>query len=422
MKRFINGGLFLFFFLMLVLPASFQIQRGVILLGLLIFSLRGNALKKFRIYKPILYITLINVLFSFLFFVNGYINNNPGATVVTTVFIFWPILYLYFIGFNTKISQLFPLLKTIFYGGIASACFIMVMIFWMLGFVPLNLTFLAKAQDFSVYWDNGSSEINSVNLATVMYVLIFSISYLMFPKSYIYKNIISKKIVVFTAIVSFIIILLSARRAVWLAVAISPIIIYIIYRLSNIKLKITRYVLPGIALTFVVTLSAILFSMDSESFVNEFFSSFEFDNPASESNYLRLEQYNALIDGWKQSPVIGAGLGAAASGSVRDVLAPWAYELSYLALLFHTGIIGLLIYSLSVLWIVYKSVRLSRINKLNAIMLLPQITSLIAFLLINASNPYLGKFDYLWTIFLPVTTINAIMISSKESLENVNNA
>ncbi|PWS28189.1 hypothetical protein DHW03_11610 [Pedobacter yonginense] len=420
MKKFINGGLFLFFFLMLVLPASFQVPRGVILLGLLLFSLRDYALKRFKIYTPILNISIINVGCSVLFFFNGYANQNPGAVAVTTVFIFWPILYLYFIGFNVEKEQIYPLLKCLFYGGITSMIFIAALILWTLGFIPFDLSLIAKAQDFSVYWGD-SVEINAINLATIMYVLVFSLSFLIFPKDYNYKKIVSKKVVVFTLLLAFIIVLLSARRGFWVVAIVAPVYIYIVYRLAGVKIRLKKYIIPIFAFLMLGLLSLTIFSLNNENFITEFSSSFEFDNPQVESNYLRLEQYNALVKGWEKSPIIGVGLGGAAEGSVRDTESPWAYELSYLALLFHTGIIGVLVYSMSVLWIIYKAIKLARMNKLYATILLPQITALIAFLLINASNPYLGKFDYLWTIFLPIASINAIMISSTKTPEKINN-
>jgi hypothetical protein len=46
-------------------------------------------------------------------------------------------------------------------------------------------------------------------------------------------------------------------------------------------------------------------------------------------------------------------------------------------------------------------------------LLVPQLVELRCFLIINASNPYLKKFDYLWTIFLTITSINVISLNSR---------
>jgi len=54
-------------------------------------------------------------------------------------------------------------------------------------------------------------------------------------------------------------------------------------------------------------------------------------------------QLAALTDGWRAHPVFGAGLGAVAR-VIRSDSQPWAYELSYNALLFQTGLVGLALY------------------------------------------------------------------------------
>jgi O-antigen ligase len=110
---------------------------------------------------------------------------------------------------------------------------------------------------------------------------------------------------------------------------------------------------------------------------------------------------------WSDSPWIGQGLGASASSVTRSEEQPWAYELSYVALLFQTGLLGVIIYSSAVLWIFYKGIRLVRVRPDAGQVILPLLAGLAGFLLANATNPYLSKFDYLWTIFLPVAAINA---------------
>jgi hypothetical protein len=70
-------------------------------------------------------------------------------------------------------------------------------------------------------------------------------------------------------------------------------------------------------------------------------------------------------------------------------------------------LLGVIVYSSAVLWIFYKGIKLVRLRPDAAQVILPLLAGLAGFLLVNASNPYLSKFDYLWTIFLPVGAINA---------------
>jgi O-antigen ligase len=210
--------------------------------------------------------------------------------------------------------------------------------------------------------------------------------------------------------------LVSGRRAFWLVCLLCPIFITVFLKLSKIKVKFSSYLAPSVFMALVITVAFSVFSLNTELITDRIESSFAFNDPTAESNYLRKEQFDALVNGWKESPLLGAGLGASAKGSVRDNDAPWAYELSYWALLFQTGIVGFLIYTASIIWMIVKSISIIRKNKDASFMLAPQMVSLVCFLIINASNPYLAKFDYLWTIFFPIATLNAYLIKEKDEI------
>lgn len=413
----------IFFFLMLVLPASFQEPRGILLVLILFFSLGLNSIYELRYSKVLLLIALINLIFSFLFILNGLIRSAPGAISVSTVYIIWPILYMYFIGYSVKISNLVPILNTIIYGGLGSAALIILFIYTTVIGFPIDITYLLKSQDFTVYWGAGAFELNSMNLATVMYAFVFALTFLLMPSKF--KNLgLSKNLIRITFIVCLILIFISARRAFWLLCLISPVIILTLFKLVGINIKLKRFIIPILIFFSITSISIVYLTIDNDRLISEFNSSFEFDNPDADSNYLRKEQYSALINGWKENMFIGNGLGAHAQGSTRDPNATWAYELSYVALLFHTGIVGVIIYTGSVFWIFFESIMICRKNKYYVSYILPQLAAMICFLIANASNPYLGKFDYLWTIFLPIAIINAIKIdkTGDNSIDFINNA
>jgi hypothetical protein len=400
----------IFFFLMLVLPASFQVPRGALLVLILFFSIGINPIYSLRYYKPLMYIGLIDILFSILFTLNGLSRSTPGAIPVSTVYILWPILYLYFIGLSVKKANIIPISKTIIYGGLGSASLICLFIynnFW--GF-PIDISYLVKSQDFGIFWDAGAAQLNSMNLATILYTFVFALTILSIPVEYNVFNV-SKPLIVFTLIVCLVLIFISQRRAFWMVCLISPMIILLLFKLIGFNLRLRKFIVLGLFF-FLIISTIVLLTFDKEKLVSSFNSSFEFDNPNAESNYLRKEQFEALIKGWYDNKLIGNGLGAHAQGSIRDVSATWNYELSYIALLFQTGLVGIFVYTSSIFWIIYESVLICRRNKYYASYLVPQLVGLICFLIANASNPYLNKFDYLWTIFLPLASINALKIDS----------
>ena len=114
----------------------------------------------------------------------------------------------------------------------------------------------------------------------------------------------------------------------------------------------------------------------------------------------RRNQYLALLQEWMATPFIGTGFGGVAAYT-RSVEQPWSYELSYMALLFHTGILGFLLYGASVCWIYVKSILIIRSSDKIGLLLAPVLVGTTSFLIANATNPYLEKYDYLWVLFLP---------------------
>lgn len=419
-NRLVRFSLNLFFLLMLVLPASFQAFRGVYLGIMLLFSLRFGLTKVLSYDKETIYIGSINIITSIIFIFIGLLLSAPGALNVSTVYVIWPILYFYFIGYNNKLRDILPYMSMILYGSLLSSLFISLFILGTFIGLPGIITSIAKAQDFSVGFYDGFIELNSMNLATVMYSFAFCLTILLLPKKFNYFGAGKMKFInMLCIIVSIVMILISARRAFWMVCLICPLIIILLFKISGIRIKLMKYIMPFIGVAFLGVISFSVLALDLTTINTEFDSIFEFDNPDAESNYLRKEQYEALRDGWLESPIFGKGLGAAADKSVRDEAAPWAYELSYMALIFQTGIIGIVIYSGSIIWIFYKSIKIIKVkDPLTVFLLAPQIVALSCFLIVNASNPYLAKFDYLWVVFLPIATINAIsLIPKKGSLE-----
>ncbi len=409
--------LLLFFIFSLVIPSSFQLERGIFLAIFIFASIYSFNFSKLLYNKSILTLFIINIAAGFLFILVGIFNNSPGVFNVSTVYFVWPILFLYFIGFfrNTKMSS--SLTNAVLIGGVLSALLIINNILNTFGYFSLRNDIIYEALGFSVFWEGGFTKISSSNLVTVFCVYVLSLSILILPKSI--RSLVYPKtnFIVLTLVLCAVLIFLSGRRAFWVVGILSPVITVILYSLSKIKVNIKRYIFyVAIIIVIAIFLFAYL-AFDNDRFIQEFSSIFVFDDPGAESNLMRKEQYDALIDGWLKSPFWGLGLGNVAPGSIRDPLAPWNYELSYIALLFQTGIIGLIIYTSSIFWIIFKSIQIARNSSYNAAILLPFICTLISFLLANATNPYLAKFDYLWVIFIPVGIMNGMLLMKKKEFD-----
>jgi len=201
----------------------------------------------------------------------------------------------------------------------------------------------------------------------------------------------------------------SGRRAFWLVMMLTPFILLPFLQFSSCRLKSSRLFYRAfksvVIAVLVIAGVVVTLGLDPASMTKEFISAFQGQEASSGARYL---QAASLWEAFTDSPLIGQGLGSAVD-VVRSHTMSWAYELSYLALLMNVGLIGFLIYAGAVVWIALKGICLSRKNVEFAKLFIPLMTSLCAFLVMNATNPYLGKFDYLWVIFLPIALINAYL-------------
>ncbi len=97
---------------------------------------------------------------------------------------------------------------------------------------------------------------------------------------------------------------------------------------------------------------------------------------------------------------------------------PWAYELYYLALLFQTGLLGFMAYGAGVAWTHVMGLRVIREGGPLGEMMLPILVGTSCFLIANATDPYLARFDGLWVIFLPLAVVNLWLLSRREQAES----
>lgn len=215
--------------------------------------------------------------------------------------------------------------------------------------------------------------------------------------------------------------ILSGRRALWLVLVATPFITaaFISLRCRTrrcVSIVLVRYF--AIILVSVVVFVALitLFDLSLHRMFSYLVTGLPSGNVGAGTDLSASQRYLqaiALLRGWLESPWLGQGHGAVAS-IIRSQDMPWAYELQYLALLFHTGVAGAFIYAGSIIWVYLQGVRLIYESRSYAPIMLPLLVGLTSFLIANATNPYLPKFDSMWTIFLPLAVINRWLIEGSE--------
>lgn len=403
----------LFFLLMFFIPTMYQAQRGGVMLILLLGSIKRC--RRIRLYSTIRLLAIVNIFASIFFVFEGLLLGAPGALNMTTVFVIWPILFIYFSGICNSLSTMHNLIKMVLVGG---GGIVFINLVFLINEMFFHISFFSQLSEVLGYnygFFEGMVEFNSPTLSFVPYVFVYAMTLCLID----IKGFVEKKYLLLLLAFSAITILLSARRAFWLLMIISPFISFMLIKLSKIKLDISfktiRVLLMGFIFLLLILMFVLVSILDIDLILRELVSSFDFED--NESNYLRKQQFTALTNLWLEHPMLGAGLGSFSPECIRTPHAPWEYELTYNCLLAQTGVIGVAIYSLSVLWIFVKSIKIVRNSKTFAIYILPQLSGLLVFIICNSSNPYLFKFDFLWILFLPICTINAIYFHQFGSVE-----
>ncbi|PEQ02661.1 O-antigen ligase family protein [Bacillus toyonensis] len=412
---------YLLFFMMLFAPASYKPIK-IILIGLtlliIVVNIMFNKRGQINIDMRVLGITWFLVLMGLIFMMIGSFNGNPGALTVGTVHVVWPILYLILIMGITSQGILDGIMKTLVFSTIIIEVYILTFVLHSKGTLP-SFLYLELDLGQSIGFYGNYMEFNIYSLSSLIFLLPFIFSALcVWQKN---DQIQIKKIWLWLALgLGCIVLLLSGRRALFLTTAISPIpLMFFVWFLPKQKKKlIKRTMRKMFALLFVLIIGILIyvqsrFDFDFTVFTQMFKSGFDFTDTSNESSYLRYLQFNALIDGWKEHPLFGAGLGAQAGNVIRNAAAPWDYELQYVAYLFHTGIVGFLCYAFGVIWIFIKGLKMFKRGSEESVYMIPVLVGTFCFLVANATNPYLAKYDYLWVIFLPVGILNYWLLRGK---------
>jgi O-antigen ligase len=111
-----------------------------------------------------------------------------------------------------------------------------------------------------------------------------------------------------------------------------------------------------------------------------------FNFSTDQSNQIRGQQATELLNEFYNYPIIGKGFGASLnSGFYRIADIPYTFELSYFELLYKLGLLGFIIFAISIISIFF----VIRSQKENKPMKIALTASFLAFLLLSGTNPYI---------------------------------
>lgn len=407
--------LFIIFAGSLFLPATHQLFKLPIF-GLAVFSAicfilcSGNRLFLHRTTVLwILFYASVGVIWIEL----GVINRTPGAIPVATVYVIWPLAYLLFINQLNGLDQ-FSRLAFVFF--LVTALSIVADVGYVgekLGFVPGGLfELLGNNNRFGVTPAGPSYSSNRVGLN--LFTIPLLVSLLMYRR--VPGEGRNRPVLLWGLLISLLVLtLISQRRAIFLVAFLSPFIALFLHgllpRRVDERSRTPQLIPPTIVLILLLVWLALAGFFDAfnwDALWEDFVNAFNLEGTAAGGNYVenaRAFQLPALLEGWSQTPWIGAGHGANVE-LLRSSETPWAYELTYVALLYQTGVIGFLAYFAGVAWILIHLVQIMLSAPKYRMYAYALLNGLIGFLIGSATNPYLLSFDFLWVIFIPAAFVN----------------
>jgi hypothetical protein len=338
-----------------------------------------------------------------LFVLLGLYNKNVGAWATLPINLIWPILYFiiildarFYIGYKEiELIMRLSLIIIAFY----TFLYYSKILFGIQ--IQISEKFIYHTFDPS----NPKATANQIAMpaATSLFFLVpFFMSIVLLSK----ENKISNYIYLF---VGAVISLATGRRALILLILSTPIIVLVLSiilpygKLSTLN-RILKKIVITIALLVVVIIVLERNKIIDITFLRDKTVSYFIPSASGleRGAVVRNYQKNALIEKWKESPILGFGFGGTAGNYIRNPKTPFAYELSYVTKLMNIGIVGLSIY---LFFIVYIITKLAIQLKNNYAFYLATITGFIIILIANSSNPYLDSFEYMWMIYLQVLFI-----------------
>jgi hypothetical protein len=383
-------------FMMFFLPRNFQETKMFILFILLvlnIFYVLKN--KKIIINKKVIVFLFLYLTYSILSFSIGIFNNNPGAFGFGRVHILYYLLFGFLIITINNEESYKKIVKTMV---VSTFCISLYSILFVL--VEFNIWPEYLFYEFDVTTNLGIHRgyMHLTNTNTSMLIFLFPFVSVLFIENYNNKYL-SRKMILLVEIITLATIFISGRRILWLTL-LFVLIYYLIKMLFITNFKNLIYIL-----VFLLIFISFLYYLNVNNLISFEGVSDRFLDAFKIKDNVRVTQIIKLWEGFKRNPILGVGAGKSLPNYQRGSN-PGSYEASYNKILYHSGIIGFLIYFFSLGIIGYNLfINIFKMpnDKINKALALAYFSSIVA----NATNPYFSSsFDFLLFIFIPLMYFN----------------
>ena len=403
-----NLIIYIVLFLNVVTSTLYQpLKVSLILLALVasIFQLKSNTLLRLTFAKTLILIIVLILLPSFTAALIGFLNNNPGVLPMMPAFLVWPLLFS-FLVFNRSHSLPFlDKLRTVLEYS-AVIIYIITIILFASSTLPalsdLKSALLGLGLRSTVFASE-SIEFSSPFVGSLIFLCPYFLACYVLQQTEQKKKSENKYLLQF--LFSCVALFFSGKRGFIVSFVLQ--LPYLLYFISSCQGSASYYKKLRPILLVSMMLFALFAFLDASTVstaIDYFVLGFD-DSGSYSASFTRLKQFQELLNLSAEYPLFGAGLGAIIPSKIHAAQ-PWAVELQYLGLLFHTGLFGIICYLASFTLFFSKVFAVSRTNPLARTSLFPLSCGLLAIIIANSTNPYMFKFDAMWFVFLPFAFLN----------------
>jgi len=393
------------FFLMMFLPQTHQEIKYVLLCFSLIFGIFIATSSKFYYSKTFFFWFYVYIGFYLIWISLGFLNGNPGVIDFFRIQVLWPFIFVVLVSYINSQKIIYHLFKMMI---ITSLIISIYNIYNFLVFINIAPFLLDLTGDFAVGIHSGYSQITSLSINTLTFLMPFIIGTTITSNDLL-KNInVSRTLLIVTLIACILCTILSGRRIFWLIYIFNIIVIIIIRRSQLLLYKriVTITLMISIILILFVSFNLIL-DLDHNVIIKRFVLEVDLS-----SNNARNYQRIALMNGFYENPIIGSGFGVGVKDIIRSAARVWTYELTYHLYLYNTGIIGITIFLSCLVYPIVWGVNLFRRDPSLFNIIFPIIIGYMSVLIASATNPILtSSFDFEWMLFLPIGILNCLEIT-----------
>lgn len=400
----------LLLFLILFAPVALQKVKAIILIVITILVIREYiTTKKFNIHPKVFAWVVILVIVNSVFLVRGTYGRVDIFKILAPTYIIWPIIYTIVLVISSRKFETFDLTKLFVIITIAISSYILYFNLNFMGYLP-SLTIIKWLPKYVINDDLGYIGFFVPNITSLFFLVPYIIANLV---NYNDQVIMKKRYLWIAAVLSTIAVLLTGRRALIAVVAISPFISLLLSRFKADRFKaIIKKLTIGIIIVFLLVMGYFQIGklMKVELRINNTQTA-----EIKEGTEIRYSQFDALIHDWKEKPLLGHGFGVDAKLSVRSNV-PGTYELSYVAMLFQTGVVGMIFYIALMIWLFSMCIKIIKLKSISAVYMIPTLTGMMSVLIGNSTNPYIQSFDGLWIFFYPLALVNSYLLNDSTNL------